>query len=545
VQFVTVENDEVFVPCTEAERYRASGVLSRYCGDRMRWDSEHSGLWVVPERDCAAPFDKALGNLERDDDYMHWFIYQVEPRPREISSTIAGALRPAQTQAVEWAMRSLRMHEGIFILDDIGLGKSLESLAILDTFSAYPAVVVCPSSLKYNWQAEIGKRLPSLRVAILEGRRNRELPKAEVLVVNYEILADNLRLLLSRKHYGVIFDEFHNVRNMKTKKARAALKLANESPYRMGLTGTPVVNRPAELWAQLYILNRHWCEREEYFNAYCGPTQISRYDSRFGVRYVTVYNGATNLDDLRERIKPFSIRRLKSEVMKDLKEPQISLLPVEISNLKDYRDAENELTEYLHSLDGEEIELPDPLKLEGEKLARVTKLRKIVAEGKIAPLLEWIDNFLESGHKLVVFAHHRALQEAIFSHVPNAARISGGDTAERKDQAKRKFIEDSECKLIVCSLKGAQAGLDGMQQVCSHVLLAESDWTPSGNDQAIGRIARSGQTEQPNVWIAVARGTIDVRVARIVDEKRLTINQVTGDDERGVREALLSELLEA
>jgi len=407
-------------------------------------------------------------------------------------------------------------------------GKTLESLSVLETLDAYPAVVVCPASIKIGWQRQVERWLPHRSVTIVSGRRNASIPKADLIVVNYDVLADNLSLLCDVKPNAAVFDELHLAKNFAARRARACVRLSDTVDHVIGVTGTPVINRPLELWSQLVILRRTWCSMREYLDAYCETS--------------------ANHDDLRARVASFMVRRTRAEVSADMPSVTWARVPVILDNMTEYLAAEREFRNWL----GTNRYILDSSKagMDGgggavarEYMAHMSRLRGLVARGKIKPAREWVGNFLESGEKLILFAHHRELQRALHAAFPQSAKVFGGDPQEQRWENIQRFVDDPDCRLIVLSLRGAQAGLDGLQYASSNALLVESDWNPAGNDQAAGRMAREGQRSPCIAWLMVAEGTIDERVVRIVERKRSLIDTIIGADGAGAELLVGQEIL--
>ena len=177
---------------------------------------------------------------------------------------LGGTLRPFQKAGVEYILKSKRC----FVADEMGLGKTVEALAALEAANAFPALVVCPASLKLNWKREADKWLPQRTNSVMSG----DGAKADITIINYDVLKKFEAELLERRFKAVIYDESHMVKNSKARRTKLATKLAKGVPYRLCLTGTPVLNRPNELLSQLSLLGRldefggFW----EFAKRYCG-----------------------------------------------------------------------------------------------------------------------------------------------------------------------------------------------------------------------------------------------------------------------------------
>ncbi len=520
------------IPYTEKDtKTKYLEPLRRIFGTRMRYDRDWEEVCV--KLDGMTYF--RLMDFCREKDYKYdldtvgEFDNILFPPPIEVASSVSRFLYQFQAAAVMWAIGASRDGRGIIIADEIGSGKSLEALAVMETLKAKTVIIVCPASIKINWQREIKKWLPSKTTIIVNGRSNPTIEDANFVIVNYDIVHHNLDALRAVGADAIVFDEFHMLRRFSARWTRACNMLVCAS-LPIGLTGTPVVNRPGELWPQLVILDRTFCSFDEYYERFCVPEEA-------------------DLVGLREAIKPFFLRRIKSEIMADLPALTWAPLYVEIDNRDEYEALREEFEGWVYSnrrslfpfAAGKDGTLTS--ELSQNYLGYFSRMRRIISEGKASVTVEWITNFLESEEKLVVFAHHQGLQQHIAKNFPDCAKIAGGDRIDERDANVQRFRGDPDCRLIVCSLKGAQAGLDGLQDAAANCLLVEGDWTPSGNDQAAGRISRQGQGKPCTAWLMVARDTLDEHLMQIVDRKRGIVDTIVGDTEKGVQRELLMVLL--
>jgi SNF2 family DNA or RNA helicase len=236
---------------------------------------------------------------------------------------LAGELLPFQKAAVAYSVRAHR----VLIGDEMGLGKTVEALAIIKAANAFPALVVCPATLKLNWRREAEKWLPIKRVAVLGGQNGTT--EGDIVIINYDVLGRFAAKLKTRGFKGIIFDESHYAKNHKAQRTAHCKQLASGIPVRLCLTGTPVLNRPAELISQLQLLDRlddlggFWNFAERYCDAH---------KNRWGWDF----SGASNLDELNERLRATCyIRRTKAEVLPELPAKRRCIVPVEIDKLLD------------------------------------------------------------------------------------------------------------------------------------------------------------------------------------------------------------------
>jgi superfamily II DNA or RNA helicase len=443
---------------------------------------------------------------------------------------LGGELKPFQRAGVAYLLEQRRA----FLADEQGLGKTIEALATLEADGAYPAVVVCPASLKLNWMREIERWLPRRSAQALAGMGSEDapIPEADITVVNYDILAARAQALAALAPKALVLDESHYCKNAAAKRTQAVGRLATSVPSDglvLALTGTPVMNRPPELIAQLRILGR-----------------LGDFGSgaQFGRRFKGVDAHVRLHWHLRSRC---FVRRLKADVLPQLPAKTRTVVPVELDNEPEYRLAEKDVIAWLRSrpLDLSELDAKIAAALRAERLVRLNALKMLAARGKLHAALAWIHDFCSSGERLVVFARHREIQRAVVERFPHALHILGEDTHAARDASLEAFQEAdrSNNQLIVCSIEVAGQGLTLTQ--ASNVAFLELDWTPAKHDQAEDRCHRIGQQDAVNAWYLLAAGTIDETMATLLERKRAIINAVTDgrdEEDEGIVDALAREL---
>jgi SWI/SNF-related matrix-associated actin-dependent regulator of chromatin subfamily A-like protein 1 len=460
--------------------------------------------------------DGAIGAVQRS--------RAATAEPLACEDRLGGELRPFQRAGVRYALQARRL----FIADEQGLGKTVEALALLEEDDAFPAVVICPASLKLNWQREIERWLPhrSLHVVIGTGQ---VIPKAEITVLNYEIVhAHRERLSLSRPR-ALILDESHYVKNPAAKRTRAVRRLAEglpEGALRLALTGTPVMNHPDELIAQLRILGR----LEEFGS---------------GARFKRRFQGAGAEERIHWHLRRSCfVRRLKRDVMPQLPEKRQVVVPVGLDNEKEYRLAERDVVAWLQEqpLELSELEAKVAATLRAERLAQLNTLRALAGRGKLGAALAWIDDFLESEEPLVVFASHREVQERVVQRFPDALHLVGADSIPARDAAVRAFQEPDGPQLLVCSTRVAGQGITLTR--ASNVAFLDLEWSPAMHDQAEDRCHRIGQRDAVTAWYLLAAETIDESMAEVLARKRGIVGAVT-DGRRDESEAVVQSVVRA
>ena len=443
-----------------------------------------------------------------------------------VAAVLGGELAPFQWAGVRYALDARRC----FLADEQGLGKTVEALATLEADGAFPAVVVCPASLKLNWQRECAHWLPHRSVAILEGRGVTVTPRADITIVNYEIVAAHREALGRAKPRALVVDESHYVKNPQAKRTQAVRRLASvvaADGLRLALSGTPVLNHAEELVSQLRVIGR-----------------LEDFGS--GAQFARRFRGDQSEERLHWHLRRRCfVRRLKSEVLPQLPAKRQVVVPVALSNVKEYRLAEEDVIAWLRSqpLDLRELNAKIAAALRAQRLAQLGTLQRLAARGKLAAALTWIADFLASGEPLVVFARHIEVQEALVQRFPDAVHLLGRDSAAAREAAVQAFQSADGPQLLVGATRVAGQGITLTR--ASNVAFLELEWTPALHDQAEDRCHRIGQHDAVTAWYLLAADTIDETMAALIQRKRGIVAAVT-DGRRlegdGLVEAVVREL---
>jgi hypothetical protein len=441
------------------------------------------------------------------------------------AAVIGGELAPFQWAGVRYALEARRT----FLADEQGLGKTVEALAALEADGAYPAIVVCPASMKLGWQREAERWLPHRSVAVVNGR-GAIPPRGEITILNYEIVAAHREALGRPRPRAIVVDESHYCKNPQAKRTQAVRRLAASvvpDGLRLALTGTPVLNHADELIAQLRVI-----ARLEDFGS--------------GARFSRQFRGQLSEERLHWHLRRRCfVRRLKSEVLPQLPAKRQVVVPVALTNDSEYRLAERDVIEWLRSqpLDLSELNSKIAATLRAERLAQLGTLQRLAARGKLAAALAWIDDFLASGEALVVFARHVEVQRAVLARFPSALHLLGGDTLAAREAAIASFQDPGGPQLIIGATRVAAQGITLTR--ASNVAFLELEWTPAMHDQAEDRCHRIGQRDAVTAWYLLAAGTIDETMARLIQSKRAVVAAVTDGrvlDGDGLVEAVVREL---
>ena len=442
--------------------------------------------------------------------------------------------RPFQFRGIEF----LEEHKGRgLIADEPGLGKTIQAIAWLwlHRREVRPVLVVCPNSVKLNWQREFRKwtGLPKAAYQVLTGGRGKMGRVGWALIVNYDILHRRKAQLQRLGLKAIVLDEAHYIKTRGAKRSKAVVALAKKVPHLVALTGTPVMNRPVEIFNTLRLIRpglfrNFW----EFAQRYCRP----KYNG-FGWNF----NGSSNRKELRRLLcSTVMIRRRKKDVLKELPAKTRSVVPMEIDNRREYDRAENDFRSWIWSRGKSEKE--QRRAISAEALVKVGVLKRLCAEGKMSSSIDWIEDLLETGEKLVVFAWHTStldsLEDAFEGRV---VRIDGGTSIVNRQEAVDQFQNSKGIRLFIGNIQAAGVGIT--LTAASHVAFLELPWSPSMLDQAEDRLHRIGQTRAVNVWYLLAPDSIEMKIMTLLDRKRRVVGSII-DGVKPEKGEMLTKLLE-
>jgi SWI/SNF-related matrix-associated actin-dependent regulator 1 of chromatin subfamily A len=420
--------------------------------------------------------------------------------------------------------------------DEMGLGKTIQALAWLQLHpKKRPAIILCPAHLKLNWAKETRETLSGdPKIQILQGTKPYPIT-GEIIIINYDILGKWLEKLQTIKAQVLVFDEAHYIKNSTAQRTKATKKLAKNIPHVIALSGTPIVNRPVEGFNIVQILDKtvfpnFW----QFAHKYCGAKH-----NGFGWDFT----GATNKEELHKILAgTIMIRRKKADVLPDLPDKLYSYIPMEISNRNEYEAAETNFINYLRQIKGDGAAKKAS---QAEHLVKIEALKQLTVKGKMEQAINWIQNFITTGNgdsKLVVFTVHKVVIDALMDEFKSiAVKVDGSCSAEQRHAAVEKFQNDPDTKLFVGNIQAAGTGLT--LTAASSVAFLELPWTPGELVQAEDRCHRIGQKDTVNVYYLLAEGTIEEKIAELLDEKRQVLEAVLDGNE--VEETqMLTKLIE-
>ena len=437
----------------------------------------------------------------------------------EIPSSLKGELFPFQKAGVQFIENT---NGRTLISDSMGLGKSVQSIAwTLLHPEKVPILVICPATLKVNWQREFEK-WTSVKSYIINSKDTnlRCIKGIDAYIINYDIVEKMKDLLIKMNFQIIIMDECSAIKNVKAKRTKAINELVKGVPHILALSGTPLLNRPIEMYTTLKLLSPlNFGNYFEYASRFCGMHR-----TRWGLDV----SGATNIQELSNKLRStVMIRREKKDVLTELPDKTRVIVP-QICDLKEYKKVENDLVNYL-------IETKNKTRLSAEKINQVEQLAKIeylkqeAVKTKIPLFIEWCKDFMENDEKLVIFAHHRSFIEKLMLELKeyNPVKIMGGMSSEEKQKSIDSFQNDKNCKMFIGSITSAGMGIT--LTTASHLVFLELMFVPALHDQAEDRILRIGQKNACTIYYFIAEDTIERDIYNLLQSKRKIFQELMQD----------------
>lgn len=418
------------------------------------------------------------------------------------------------------------------IADQMGLGKSIESGFWIVQNQTYPALIVCPASLKENWRRELLRLDSGLDIQLLNGQRPSSfISIPDVFIINYDILWYWKTPLSRVKLKTIVFDESHKIKNKTAKRTKAAFSVAKGTPHILCLSGTPILSRPYEIYSSIRLIQPDlFPSFGEFASRFCGM-----YWNSFKGGYD--YSGASNTKELHKILTgSIMIRRTKAEVLKDLPAKRRMVVPLELNNQAEYDAAFRDIVGWVKAnIDAKRSKVDARVKVE--------YLRQICVKGKLDSAVEWIRDYLEDEEKLVVFAIHKKTISTLTSRLSkyNPLVIDGSVAVKQRQGIVDSFQKDPKHRVILCNIQAGGVGctLTAAKDTC----FVEAEWTPGENLQAEDRVHRISQkADSVGAYYLVATGTIEEKLCRLLDHKMKVVTSVL-DGSEVEREALLTELL--
>ncbi len=527
--------DRYIVESTYEEKDAIKRAGFRWDPDDRRWwaSSEQVAANLVGKADMDADIDEALRPLAEAKQNALTGSRAKDaaldiPRPEGLD------YMPFQKAGIEYAMN----RQGTLIADEMGLGKTIQVLGLINLDQSIKNVlIICPASVKLNWRNEARRWLVRpMTVDVANGR----FPKAQFVIVNYDILKKHQDALTSRDWDLAVADESHYLKNPKAQRTKLGIEILKGARRRILLTGTPILNRPIELFTQISLLDPGvWGSFWGYAKRYCDAHQETIGWGRHAKK-VWKMDGASNLEELQERLRStIMVRRLKADVLTDLPSKTRQVIEVAPNGQQSYIDHETAAdTKWTSEVSEAETarDMADAnedaatyetavARLQGIRKAMFTemaRLRHETALAKLDKVADHVREVLDSTDKVVVFAHHRDVIDRLEAELSafHPVTLTGRDNITQRQQAIDRFQYNPDTRVFIGNIQAAGIGIT---LTAAHVVVfAELDWVPGNITQAEDRVHRIGQNDAVLVQHVVLDGSLDAKLARtLVDKQRI------------------------
>jgi len=471
---------------------------------------------------------------------------------RDLPKGLNAELRPYQREGFDFLCHLYNMRLGGILADDMGLGKTLQTLIYLMWLKhlkkrgkSNPSLVICPASVMHNWRREVEKFTTDMSVLVLESgtarhRMRKHIPDHDIVVTNYSLLRRDLEDLQKYKFDAVILDEAQFIKNPGAQVTQSVKQLKCKT--RLALTGTPLENRLLDLWSITDFVQPNYLGDEKHFH--------ETYDPSGGDGEEAVANRRIARKRLSSRLRPILLRRLKTEVAKDL--------PDRIEQRHDCELGTDQRKLYLAELRRSRDTVMETIQTKGvaksrmQVLAALTRLRQICchpslvgnnsASGKTEALFDLLEPLVAQGEKVLVFSQFVQMLKILEKDCGTreiSTHMLTGATKNRQDVVNA-FQESEGAGVFLLSLRAAGTGLN--LTTASYVVLYDPWWNPAVEAQAIDRTHRIGQTKTVNAYKLIAPGTVEEKIWNLQQSKQQTISDVLG--EKGFAKSLSRNDLE-
>ena len=536
-QFVPLNDGTLGVlPDEWVKRYALLFRVGEGKSNELRLSRYH--LSVIDELYENRNEEELIIHLEKKYEQLKEFkkIKEIDP-----PSHLAQILRPYQVHGFHWLNYLHEVNWGGILADDMGLGKTIQALSFLHHYKEHyghlRALVVCPTTLIFNWENEIKKFAPSLTYRIHHGGerlRNKEaLNNFDVIITTYGTLRSDIKLLMDMPLDYVVLDESQAIKNPASKVTKAACLL--RAKHRLCMSGTPLQNNTFDIFAQMNFLNPGMLGSIEFFR------------QEFAIP-IDKFGEPDRKDHLRKLLYPFILRRTKEQVARDLPEKTETILFCEMEEEQrkvydayrnDYRD------KILGTIESQGIQKSQLTILQGlMKLRQICDSPAILNETEKYPnhsikLDELAREISENigNHKALVFSQFLGMlalirEKLIELEIPYAY-FDGSTTATDREKAIREFQDNDSCRVFLISLKAGGVGLN--LTAADYVYIVDPWWNPAVEQQAIDRTHRIGQTKNIFAYRMICKDSIEDKILQLQDRKRLLAKDLIADDDGFVK----------
>lgn len=407
----------------------------------------------------------------------------------------------------------------VLLADDMGLGKSVQSYMYKQKYLGSDAttVIICPAYLKWNWADEIQRHF-GIKAIILSGRKQKRIMRpGHTYIINYEILAGYIQGFKKLQPELMIIDECQKIKNKDIKSRKHVQMISRYCKHIVALSGTPIENNAVEFWSILNIIDpKEFNHFYKYAMRYSRPTR-----GRWGWQF----SGAARTKELHRRLKKYMIRRTKKDVLKDLPDKQRILLPLKIDRISEYREAVQDFAKWMVRNHGRE---KAKAALIVETLTQIGYLKRLAAQLKHDSIIEWIDDYLLTGKKLIVFGIHKAVMEPLVAHYKGICTLVNGTVVgEERQKRFQAFNKDPNVKILFANMKAAGTGWSCNST--STTAFIEFEWVPGLHTQAEDRthgLNRGITGETSTYYYLYARETIEEKLLKTLQRKDFDVSKI-------------------
>lgn len=424
-------------------------------------------------------------------------------------------LRPYQKEGVQL----IEKFKGRCLLaDEMRLGKTPQVLYWLSKTKPSQVIVVCPSTAKWEWSGQ-AKKLINKNTQVLEGQKPYPIT-SNFVIINYDILQYWIDNLKKRNPDVLIFDEGHYLKNPKSLRFKAANRLSKGLKYLIGISGTPLVNRPLEVFNLITLINpKLFPSRWKFAMRYCKPKMTP---------WGWDFSGASHIEELSSKLREnLMIRRTRKEVWKDIQEKERVTVPLQIDNYKEYKEAKENFIEWLKNREPSKVKKA----LKAQTLVQIGKLTQLAAELKYKKCVDWIQDYLDdTDDKLIIFGIHKNILKPLHEKFKKiSVLVDGSVKGVKRKQAQDKFMNNPKTRLFIGNIIATNTAID--LSAANAVVFIELDRVPGNHVQAEDRMISYDKKEGGVAYYLIAKDTIEEPICKAIQKKAKIIGEILDGEE--------------
>ncbi|WP_054710889.1 DEAD/DEAH box helicase [Bacillus sp. JCM 19041] len=480
-------------------------------------------------------------------------LYRQSPKPINLPISFNGTLRSYQKEGVDWLAHLRKIGFGGCLADDMGLGKSIQTIAYIlyvlqeQSTKKAPFLLICPTSLLFNWSNECERFAPGLTIFIHHGtdrldENDSRLHNVDLVLTSYTLALKDAYFFEEIHWNGLILDEAQHIKNKETKQRKAIRKI--QATHRLALTGTPIENRLTELWSLMDLLNPSLLGNfQRFYQTYIRPIERD--------------GDEQTQQELQALIRPFLLRRTKNDPATDLqlpeKQEQTELVQLSIEQAALYQAVVDDVSNRIQTVSAFERR--------AMILRTITRLKQICnhpaqfykdhalekhESGKWDMFIHLIDAIHARGESVLIFTQYKEMGKMISTHVQNRLEqqvpfLHGGLSRKQRQEVISQFQNNNDITAFVLSLKAGGVGLNLTK--ATNVIHYDRWWNPAVENQATDRAYRIGQTKQVQVYKLLTTGTVEERIDRLISGKQALADGILASSASQLTELSDEELM--